>query len=206
MQETNAIFSIIVLLMSVIVHEVAHGYAALAFGDPTAKLAGRLTLNPLKHLDPFGSVILPLLLFVSGSTFLIGWAKPVMINPYNLKKPRRDEALVALAGPVSNIILALFFGLLMRLGPALSLPDSAMYVLSMVVFINLILACFNLVPIPPLDGSKILFSLLPMRFDALRANLEKFGFVLVIFFVFFLWQYFSPVVFKVYSCVVGITC
>ncbi len=206
MQELNAIFSIIVLLMSVIIHEVSHGYVALLLGDPTAKLDGRLTLNPIKHLDPVGSVFLPLLLFISGSTFLIGWAKPVMINPYNLKNPRRDEALVALAGPVSNIVLALFFGMFVRFGEALSLPESALYILSMVVFINIILACFNLVPIPPLDGSKILFSILPVRFNAVRAMLERFGFFFVIFFAFFLWQYFAPVVFRAYSCVVGIIC
>ncbi|TAK57534.1 site-2 protease family protein [Patescibacteria group bacterium] len=206
MQEIDAVFSIVVLLMSVIIHEVSHGYAALALGDPTAKLDGRLTLNPLKHLDSIGSIFLPLLLFLSGSKFLIGWAKPVMINPYNFKNPRRDEALVALAGPVSNIVLALFFGILIRLGQTLSLPPSAVYILSMVVLVNLVLAFFNLVPIPPLDGSKILFAILPVRFGALRATLEKFGFVFVIIFAFFLWQFFAPIVFKTYSCVVGIIC
>ena len=206
MQEIDAIFSLIILLLSVIIHEVSHGYVALILGDPTAKLDGRLTLNPLKHLDPVGSIFLPLLLFLSGSSFLIGWAKPVMINPYNLKKPRRDEALVALAGPVSNIVLALFFSLLIRLGPTLSLPPSAVYILSMVVLINLVLACFNLVPIPPLDGSKILFAILPVRFGAVRATLERFGFIFVIFFAFFLWGFFAPFIFKVYSCLVVVGC
>ena len=206
MQEIDAIFSIIVLLMSVIIHEVSHGYTALLLGDPTAKLDGRLTLNPIKHLDPIGSVFLPLLLFLSGSSFLIGWAKPVMINPYNLKNPRRDEALVALAGPVSNIIIAIIFGTIIRFNEILSVPPSALYILSMVVLINLVLACFNLVPIPPLDGSKILFSLLPVRFNAIRATMERFGFVLFIFFVLFLWGFLTPIVYKMYSCVVGIIC
>src|SRR5271157_1248941 len=112
------IFSLIVLLFSVIIHELAHGYVAYSLGDPTAKYAGRLTLNPLKHLDPFGSIILPLLLFIAGSPFLFGWAKPVPINPYNFTDKKYGEIKVSIAGPASNLLLAIFFGLILRFIPS----------------------------------------------------------------------------------------
>ena len=133
---------ILVLIMSVVVHEVAHGYMASYLGDDTARYQGRLTLNPLEHLDPVGSFIIPLISFTFGG-FIIGWAKPVPYNPYNLRSSRRSEALVAAAGPASNLILALIFWL--ALGPG-----------NFFTAINVTLAIFNLIPIPPLDGSKIL--------------------------------------------------
>ena len=112
------IFSLVILLFSVIIHELAHGYIAYSLGDPTAKYAGRLTLNPIKHLDPFGSVILPLILFISGSPILFGWAKPVPVNPYNFKDQKWGSLKVAIAGPITNIALAVFFGLLIRFIPS----------------------------------------------------------------------------------------
>src|SRR5574343_425811 len=112
------IFSLIVLLFSVIIHELAHGYVASSLGDPTAKYEGRLTLNPLKHLDPFGSIILPLLLFIAGSPVLFGWAKPVPVNPYNFRDKKWGEIKVSIAGPLSNISLAIVFGLILRFLPA----------------------------------------------------------------------------------------
>jgi Zn-dependent protease len=173
--------------MSVVIHEVAHGYAAALQGDPTAKLEGRLTLNPIKHLDPFGSILLPIVTFLTAG-FAFGWAKPVPYNPYNLRNQRWGELIVAIAGPLSNIFLALFFGLIMRFA-GLSLPDSTFQLLGYIVVINLGLALFNLVPIPPLDGSKVLYAFLPFRFHEFRQNLERYSFIAIIFFIIFLSDY-----------------
>lgn len=185
--ELQIIFSIAILIMSVVIHEVAHGYAAALQGDPTAKLEGRLTLNPIKHLDPFGSILLPIVTFLTAG-FAFGWAKPVPYNPYNLRNQRWGELIVAIAGPLSNVFLALVFGLIMRFA-GLSLPDSTFQLLGYIVVINLGLALFNLVPIPPLDGSKVLYAFLPFRFHEFRQNLEKYSFIAIIFFIIFLSDY-----------------
>jgi len=187
------IFSIIILLFSVVIHEVSHGYCAYLQGDNTAKYAGRLTLNPLKHLEWFGSFFLPVLMAISHLP-IIGWAKPVPFNPYNLRNQRWGEALVAIAGPAANICLALFFGLLLRFGVWATLGAGFVYVATAIVFINLILATFNLIPIPPLDGSKILFSFFPYALQGVRAFMEKYSIFILIFFIFFLWQFILPVV------------
>ena len=167
----NAIFYIIVLIMSVVIHEVAHGYSAYLLGDKTAYFKGRLTLNPLKHLDPFGSVILPLILILTNSGFVIGWAKPVPYNPNNLKKWKHSELVVAISGIVANLLMALLFSIIIRGAMYFGLPVisdslslSPFYqITSIIVITNLVLAFFNLIPIPPLDGSKVLFALLPAR-------------------------------------------
>jgi Zn-dependent protease len=185
--ELQIIFSIAILIMSVVIHEVAHGYAAALQGDPTAKLEGRLTLNPVKHLDPFGSILLPIVTFLTAG-FAFGWAKPVPYNPYNLRNQRWGELIVAIAGPLSNILLALIFGLLMRFFGH-SLPDSAFQLIGYIVVINLGLAIFNLVPIPPLDGSKVLYAFLPFRFSEFHQNLERYSFIAIIFFIIFLSNY-----------------
>jgi Zn-dependent protease len=161
MISTSFLFSIAILVISVVVHEVSHGYAALMQGDVTAKYAGRLTLNPIKHLDPFGSVIFPLLLSLIPGGIIFGWAKPVPFNPNNLRNKRWGEAIVAIAGPISNIILAIVFGILIRFSDFLGLNQSFIELSLVVVLINIVLAIFNLIPIPPLDGSKILFSFFP---------------------------------------------
>ncbi len=181
------IFSLIVLLFSVIIHELAHGYVAYYLGDPTAKYQGRLTLNPIKHLDPFGSAILPLLLFISQSPILVGWAKPVPINPYNFKDQKWGTLKVSIAGPICNIILAVFFGLLIRFIPFSFFIASPglLIIFSFIVHINIILAIFNLVPIPPLDGSWILFKFIPDRFANLKIFLQQYGLFILIFFIFF---------------------
>jgi Zn-dependent protease len=195
-------------MFSAVIHEVMHGYAADKLGDPTARYAGRLTLNPIPHLDPFGSILLPLILALSGSPFFIGWAKPVPYNPYNLiKAPYWGEAIVAFAGPLSNFVLALSSALLIRIG-VLS-PELASVVFIIVV-VNIMLGFFNLIPIPPLDGSKILSAILPlglrMQYDRLRAQLEfnpVLGFGIVIAFVLLFGGAFGSFVYTIARLIVG---
>jgi len=196
------IFGISVLIISVIVHEVSHGYVADAIGDPTARLAGRLTLNPIPHIDLVGSIVVPALTFFAGG-FIFGWAKPVPINPYNFKRGGKwGEALVAAAGPLSNILLAVVFGLLIRFGSVFG--PAATEIFTLVVFINLILAIFNLVPIPPLDGSKILFAILPYKYNNIRMQLERYGLIVVLLFVFVLWRFIFPIIVFLFEILTGI--
>ncbi|HLP44165.1 MAG TPA: site-2 protease family protein [Candidatus Nanoarchaeia archaeon] len=202
----DTIFHIIILVFSVVIHEVAHGYAAYMLGDHTAKYQGRLTLNPLKHLDPFGSVILPLLLHLSNAGFMIGWAKPVPFNPYNLKNQRWGEAIVAVAGPLSNIAIALIFGIFIRIGlTAGFMSAEVLNITAYIVLINLVLAVFNLVPIPPLDGSKIIFTIFNVQWNQTRLFLERFGFFLVLGFVFLLWPVVSPVILHLFALITGVS-
>ena len=191
--DVNFIFSIVILIMSVVVHEVSHGYAADALGDPTPRLQGRLTLNPLKHLDMFGSVIFPALSYMIGG-IIFGWAKPVMINPYNLKARKWGEAIVAFAGPLSNIVLAVVFSMLIRFAVPLGLSQAFVTFSMTIVVMNIVLAIFNLIPIPPLDGSKILFAILPQRFMSIRFKLEQYGFLIVLMFLIFFGQLMNPVI------------
>jgi len=189
--------------MSVVVHEVSHGYAALALGDPTAKYQDRLTLNPISHLDPIGSFLVPLLGYFAGG-FIIGWAKPVPFNPYNLRNQKWGEALVAIAGPLSNVSLAIIFGLIMRFASGYAVMNQSFLSLAgFVVFINITLAIFNLIPIPPLDGSKILFAILPYKWQGVRESLEKYGLILVFIFIFFLWQIMNPIISYLFTFLVG---
>ncbi len=162
--------------MSVVIHEVSHGYAANLLGDKTAEYEGRLTLNPLKHLDLFGSIIVPIITSLGGFPF--GWAKPVPFNPYNLRYQRFGELIVAIAGPASNILIAVVFGLLIRFGLGY-LPPAFLSISLLVIVINISLAIFNLIPIPPLDGSKVLFGLLPQRFSEIRWHFERYSLFIV---------------------------
>lgn len=168
---------ILALIISVIIHEMAHGYAANWLGDPTARLAGRLSANPLVHLDPLMSVILPGLLIVSGSPILFGAAKPVPYNPYNFTNQKWGEAMVAAAGPLANLVIALVFAGLIRFADLLHLSDTFLQLSFSIIMLNILLALFNLVPIPPLDGSKILPRLLPrtlaMKYEDFRRVMEK---------------------------------
>ena len=184
----NVIFQIVILIFSATLHEVSHGYVAYSLGDPTAKLQGRLTLNPLKHLDPFGSVILPLLMYISTAGALVfGWAKPVPYNPYNLRGGKWGPVYVALAGPLSNLVLAIIFSLFIRFAP-ITLSPSFLGIIILIVVINVLLAVFNLIPIPPLDGSKLLFALLPLKARQLEALFARYQFLILLFVLFFGWQ------------------
>lgn len=177
------IFYLVVIIFSVILHELAHGYMAKHLGDPTAEHAGRLTLNPLKHLDPFGSVIFPLLLYLANLPG-IAWAKPVPYNPNNLYKDYKYGPLkVALAGPATNLVLMVVFGLLARLALGILSPV-AVAALGLIGLINAFLALFNLVPIPPLDGSRILPLLLPPRYANMVDQIGFGGFIFVLLFVY----------------------
>jgi Zn-dependent protease len=203
MQEIDFIFTIAALIMSVVVHEVSHGYVADMQGDPTARLSGRLTLNPLKHLDPIGSFLVPALSYFSAG-FLFGWAKPVPYNPYNLRNQRWGTLLVAAAGPLSNFLIATVFGLILRFSSVLGIDSPAFLSLtSAIVFLNIILGVFNLVPIPPLDGSKVLFSVLPFRFGYIQENMERYWPIVLIIFILFLWQFIEPIARFLYVLITG---
>lgn len=191
--DITIIFSVAILIMSVVIHEVAHGYAALFMGDVTAKYEGRLTMNPIKHLDPFGSVIFPLILAMINPGLVFGWAKPVPYNPYNLRNKRWGELLVAIAGPISNILLAILMGIVVRFGPMMNLPIAFYDLAELTVVINIYLAVFNMMPIPPLDGSKVLFALFPESADKFRGALERYGILFLFVFIFFLSGIISPI-------------
>lgn len=171
---------VIPLLLCVILHEVAHGYMALKLGDKTAWLMGRLTLDPRKHIDPIGSILVPGLLLLSGSKMLFGWAKPVPVDFNRLHHPKRDMGLVALAGPAANILLAIVFVLIWRLILAVFPHDSQMTAWMVAnlrngIGLSLVLACFNLLPVLPMDGGRIVFSLLPKKYANIYQESEKYG-------------------------------
>jgi len=195
------ILQLIILLISVVIHEVSHGMIAFRLGDPTAKYAGRLTLNPIKHLDLWGSVLIPLFLILIGSPFLFGYAKPVPYNPQNLKNKKWGPAMVAAAGPASNLIIALGFGLVLRFIPLAASPFGEIF--SYIVFLNLLLAVFNLVPIPPLDGSKVVAALFPYRIQLAIERAERYGLILVLFFIFFLFAYLVPIILFLFRLIAG---
>ncbi|MCD6257597.1 site-2 protease family protein [Candidatus Aerophobetes bacterium] len=176
------IFAVVILFFSVILHEIAHGLMAERHGDSTARIMGRITLNPIPHIDPIGTVLLPgimiLMNIFGGGIPIFGWAKPVPINPRNLNNPKRDMIWIALAGPATNLGIALLLALLFRV---LGGPESlAGVILFYGITINLFLAFFNLIPIPPLDGSRILSGILPERYSYHLSQIEPFGFIILI--------------------------
>ncbi len=213
-QFLDGIFYILVLIMSVVIHEFSHGYTAYLLGDNTAKDRGRLTLNPINHLDLFGSIILPILLyFTTHGSFLVGWAKPVPYNPNNLRNVRKGTFLVSIAGILSNLVIAVIFGLLIRFATVFGIPAysanpmllSPFYkISSIIVFMNLILAVFNIIPIPPLDGSKILFSIIPYKYHYIENFLERYGILLLVFFIIFLWSEIAPIIYILFSLITGL--
>ena len=184
MEFTIAIFFVIILLFSAVIHEFAHGWMANYLGDPTAKFMGRLTLNPIPHIDLVGSILVPLFLIFSSVGFIFAWAKPVPYNPHNLRDKKNGEMLVALAGPLSNLIIALIFGAIIRIMMFQNIDSTMILFFSFIVYLNLILALFNLMPIPPLDGSKILFHFLPYSMQGTKEFLEKNGMILLLAFIF----------------------
>ncbi len=190
------ILSILILIVSIVAHEVAHGLAALWQGDRTARDAGRLTLNPIAHVDIVGSILIPVGLFLLSSPFLFGWAKPVPINPYNFRNVKYGEALVAFAGPLVNIIFVTIFTLLIHF-----VPMNAVYmnVCQTAILVNLVLALFNLIPIPPLDGSKILFAFIPQTYYKLRKLLEARNFIFLMIVIILVWNVFQPVVWWIFE-------
>ena len=208
------IYALVVLLFSAILHEISHGFSAKLQGDNTAEAAGRLTLNPLPHLDPFGSIILPFLLALpalfGAPVIIIGWAKPVPYNPANLNNKKWGPALVAIAGPLTNIFIALVFGLILRLSFTVEALPALDLFLMIIVWINLLLAVFNLIPIPPLDGSKLFFSFLTV-FGGLGAGklfqieswFERYGFILLLIFIFFGFNLILPIIFWLFKLITG---
>ena len=197
--------------MSVVIHEVSHGFVAEYFGDKTARFAGRLTLNPIKHLDLFGSIILPALLVLTSSPFLVGWAKPVPYNPNNLSNKKWGTIAVASAGVLANFLIAILFGLFIRLAPFFGLPSYQAFsphpfyqITSIIVALNIMLAIFNLIPIPPLDGSKIFLNLLPRSFDQIINFIERYSLILIIVFIMFFSNLLYPVLEFIFHIITGL--
>lgn len=195
------------VLFAITLHEVAHGWVARRYGDRTAEMLGRLTLNPLKHIDPIGTVVVPAIALMT-TGFLFGWAKPVPVAIRNLRNPRRDMMLVAAAGPSANILMAIFWAFFMKLVAMSGLEGmTAVFFMTMGqigVFINVILAVFNMLPIPPLDGGRVLSGLLPPRASTRLDALEPYGLIIVLAFIFFAWGYLRPVITSVTGFIMSI--
>ena len=207
MESVLFIFKIIVLVFSVVVHEISHGFVAERFGYDTARRAGRLTLNPIRHIDLFGSIIFPLLMALIPGGVVFGWAKPVPINPRNFKNPDLDTAYVSAAGPLSNITLAFIFGMLIRVlafMPPTDWSTALIGLFSIIVITNVALAMFNLVPIPPLDGSGVLFAFLPRSMYSVRVFLERYGLFIFLAFVFFGVELIAPAIIWVFRMFSGL--
>ncbi len=206
MQIGDTIFLVVIIIFSAVIHEVMHGVAADKLGDPTARYAGRLTLNPIPHLDMFGSIILPLILALSHSPIFFGWAKPVPYNPYNLRPGRFSEAIVAGAGPFSNIVIALIGGVVIRSGVFTAAND----IIFLIVVVNVMLCIFNLIPVPPLDGSKVLEAFLPRAlsrgYEQWRMRMEQnpfLGMGLVLLIVLLAGGAFSTFIYSIAQTIVG---
>jgi Zn-dependent protease len=200
---TSAVVLFVIFIYSVVLHEVAHGMTARALGDPTAERLGRLTLNPLKHLDMVGSFLLPLFLYFIRSPFIFGYAKPVPYDPRNLRDRRWGPAKVALAGPATNIALAALLGLAARAyGPAL--PEAAAALAFGAVFVNLVLAVFNLLPVPPLDGHWLLMAVLPPGHTALKLALYRYQWFLLLAVLFFVFPLLVPAIGSLATLLTGI--
>lgn len=209
-QLLGQLYQVIILIFLVMIHEVSHGLMAYRLGDSTAKDMGRLTLNPLKHLEFFGSFLVPFLFIITNSPFVLGWAKPVPFNPLNLKNPKRDGALIAAAGPASNFLIAIIFGIAVRIMagfPAVfasPILANVFVLINLVVLVSIVLGVFNLIPIPPFDGSRIAFAFLSGKAARFWMQLEQYGTLLIILLLFGgLLSIISPISFFVYKLIVG---
>lgn len=203
---------VVPVLFAIVVHEVAHGWVACYFGDKTAKMRGRLTLNPIKHIDPIGTIVVPVMMFVLQTGFLFGWAKPVPVDPRNFKKPVQHMAIVALAGPFSNFVMAFIWASMMKLvlifNPAISVTSTALiYMAHIGIIINIMLGVLNLLPIPPLDGGRILAAFLPKRYLPVLTRIEPYGFfiLLALMLTNILWFVLNPLVAISYNTITAIT-
>ena len=184
MDYTNLIQNVLIyalpVLLAITVHEAAHGYAARHYGDNTAYVLGRITLNPLKHIDPIGTILMPLVLIFSGSPFLFGYAKPVPVRFGNLRNPKRDMVWVALAGPASNLIMAVIWGIVFYMLQGAGIDETFFYKMAKGgILVNAVMFAFNLFPVPPLDGGRILVGLLPYKYAELVSRVEPWGFFIV---------------------------
>jgi len=201
--QVEILFFLVILIFSIIIHEIAHGYA---LPISTARLAGRLTLNPVPHIDPLGSVLLPaIMLFGSGGTFAFGWAKPVPYNPYNLSNFKWGTIAVGLAGVLANLLLAIIFGIMLRFNSELGItPGPFAEMLATIVFLNIVLAVFNMIPFPPLDGAKVLFAFLPIRFQWIHDYLEQNWLIFIVFVIFFAQYIISPISSFLFRLITGV--
>ena len=200
MDFVSLLFYFIIIIPSAIIHEYAHGWMANQLGDPTARFAGRLTIDPRAHIDKWGTILLPVGLFIlTGGRFMFAYAKPVPYNPYNLRDQKWGPVWVGLAGPMANFLLALSFAVLYRALPLMAISEF----LAIIVMANITLMVFNLLPIPPLDGSKLLYALLPASAYKVRSFFDRYGFVILLFFVFFLFDLLQPVIRFLISWLLG---
>ncbi len=204
MTATNAIFYVAILIMSVVIHEISHGFMAEYFGDKTARNAGRLTLNPINHLDLFGSILLPAFLVLSHAGFMFGWAKPVPYNPDNLSDRKWGTIAVASAGVLANFFIAIIFGLILRFGILYTVSPAFYFIVSAIVIVNLALAIFNLVPIPPLDGSRIFFSLFPESMQRGIETISQYSIIILIIFIVYFSDYLYPILSFLFHLITGL--